>query len=90
LLESLPDLFAKQKPDVILYVAGVDILASDKLGKLSCTIEGCKKSDTFVLSVCQRFEIPIQVSIGGGYSPEIKTIIEAHANTFWAARNIYY
>ena len=90
LTEILPELIAKQKPDFIFYLAGVDILASDKLGKLSCTIEGCKKRDTFVLSLCQRFEIPVQVSMGGGYSPEIKTIIEAHANTFRTARNIYY
>lgn len=90
LKEILPELIIKQKPDFILYLAGVDILASDKLGKLSCTIEGCKKRDAFVLSLCQRFEIPVQVSMGGGYSPDIKTIIEAHANTFRAARNIYY
>jgi acetoin utilization deacetylase AcuC-like enzyme len=90
LTEILPKLIAKQKPDFIFYLAGVDILASDKLGKLSCTIEGCKKRDTFVLSLYQKFKIPVQVSMGGGYSPEIKTIIEAHANTFRAARNIYY
>jgi acetoin utilization deacetylase AcuC-like enzyme len=65
-------------------------LIIDKLGKLPCTIKGCKKCDTFVLSLCKKFKIPVQVSMGGGYSPEIKTIIEAHANTFRAARNIYY
>jgi acetoin utilization deacetylase AcuC-like enzyme len=30
------------KPDFIFYLAGVDILASDKLGKLNC-LQGCKK-----------------------------------------------
>lgn len=90
LIEILPELIAKQKPDFIFYLAGVDILASDKLGKLSCTIEGCKKRDEFVFSMCEKFEIPVQVSMGGGYSPEIKTIIEAHSNTFRAAKNIYY
>lgn len=90
LMEIFPELILKQKPDFIFYLAGVDILATDKLGKLSCTIEGCKKRDEFVFSMCEKFEIPVQVSMGGGYSPEIKTIIEAHSNTFRAARNIYY
>ena len=90
LMETLPKLVATQKPDFIFYLAGVDILASDKLGKLSCTIEGCKKRDAFVLSMCKELEIPVQVSMGGGYSPEIKTIIEAHSNTFRVAKNIYF
>ena len=89
LTETLPKLIEKQKPDFIFYLAGVDILETDKLGKLSCTIEGCKKRDEIVLSICKKLEIPVQVSMGGGYSPEIKTIIDAHANTYRVARNIY-
>lgn len=85
----IPKLIESQKPDFIFYLAGVDILASDKLGKLDCTIEGCKKRDELVFELCQKHQIPVQVSMGGGYSPDIKTIIEAHANTFRVARNIF-
>lgn len=87
--ETLPKLTHKVKPDFIFYLSGVDILGSDKLGKLNCTIEGCKKRDEIVLSLCRKLEIPVQVSMGGGYSPEIKTIIESHANTYRVARNLY-
>ncbi len=87
--DVLPKLIHQQKPDFIFYLSGVDILASDKLGKLGCTIDGCKKRDEIVLSLCQKLEIPVQVSMGGGYSPEIKTIIEAHANTYRVARNLF-
>ena len=86
---TLPKLIENQKPDFIFYLAGVDILATDKLGKLSCSLDGCKKRDILVLSLCKKLEIPIQVSMGGGYSPDIKTIIEAHANTYRVARNLY-
>lgn len=86
--EILPKLIEKQKPDFIFYLAGVDILASDKLGKLSCTIDGCKKRDELVFELCNNYQIPVQVSMGGGYSPNIKTIIEAHANTYRAAKSI--
>ena len=87
--EVIPKLIETQKPDFIFYLAGVDILASDKLGKLGCTIEGCKKRDEIVFELCSKYQIPIQVSMGGGYSPDIKTIIEAHANTYRIAKTIY-
>ncbi|WP_395078011.1 histone deacetylase [Flavobacterium sp.] len=87
--ETFPKLIENQKPDFIFYLAGVDILETDKLGKLSCTINGCKKRDEIVFSFCKKMQIPLQVSMGGGYSPEIKTIIEAHANTYRTAKQIF-
>ena len=87
--EVIPKLIETQKPDFIFYLAGVDILASDKLGKLGCTLDGCKKRDEIVFELCSKYQIPIQVSMGGGYSPDIKTIIEAHANTYRIAKTIY-
>ena len=89
LSERLPQLITSENPDFIFYLAGVDILKTDKLGKLACTIEGAKERDKIVLSLCKNREIPVQVSMGGGYSPDIKTIIEAHANTFRVARQIF-
>lgn len=87
--EMVPKLIAQEKPDFIFYLSGVDILASDKLGKLGCSIEGCKKRDEIILSYCKKLEIPVQCSMGGGYSPEIKTIIEAHTNTYRIAKNLF-
>ncbi|MFL9837663.1 histone deacetylase [Flavobacterium sp. ST-75] len=87
--ETLPKLIDTEKPDFIFYLSGVDILASDKLGKLGCTIDGCRQRDEYVLSLCHKLNIPVQCSMGGGYSPDIKIIIEAHANTYRTARHIY-
>lgn len=89
LQETLPNLLSTHRPDFVFYLSGVDILATDKLGKLGCTLDGCKARDTFVFSVCKALGIPVQVSMGGGYSPSIKTIIEAHANTYRVARALY-
>jgi acetoin utilization deacetylase AcuC-like enzyme len=88
--EMIPKLIHQEKPDFIFYLSGVDILATDKLGKLGCTIDGCKKRDEIVFSNCKKFQIPLQCSMGGGYSPEIKTIIEAHTNTYRMAREVFY
>lgn len=90
LQETLPSLIDSQKPDFIFYLSGVDILATDKLGKLGCTLNGCKRRDEIVLSLCKRLGIPVQCSMGGGYSPDIKTIIEAHANTYRVAKELFY
>ncbi|MGV3460780.1 MAG: histone deacetylase [Flavobacterium sp.] len=87
--DTLPKLIDSHKPDFIFYLSGVDILATDKLGKLGCTLNGCKLRDQFVLSICHKLGIPVQCSMGGGYSPDIKTIIEAHANTYRAAKYFY-
>ena len=90
LSEVLPQLIQREKPDFIFYMAGVDILKTDKLGKLACSTDGCKKRDEIVLSLCRKLEIPVQVSMGGGYSPDIKIILEAHANTYRVARGVYF
>lgn len=90
LKETLPSLIAQQQPDFIFYLSGVDIISSDKLGKLGCSVAGCRERDRFVLQTCFDSKIPVQVSMGGGYSPEIKTIIEAHATTYRWAQEIYF
>jgi acetoin utilization deacetylase AcuC-like enzyme len=90
LKQTLPELIEKQKPEFIFFLSGVDILSTDKLGKLGCSIAGCKERDRFVLQTCHDLKIPVQVSMGGGYSPDIKTILEAHANTFRMAQKIYF
>ncbi len=87
--EFVPKLIHKEKPDFIFYLSGVDILDSDKLGKLGCSLDACKKRDEIVFSNCKKFEIPVQCSMGGGYSPDIKTIIDAHANTYRVAKDFF-
>ncbi len=90
LKEALPQLIQEQQPDFIFYLCGVDILATDKLGKLGCSVQGCKERDRFVLQSCYDLNIPVQCSMGGGYSPDIKIIVDAHANTYRLAQEIYF
>ena len=35
-------------------------------------------------------KLPVEVSMGGGYSKEIDDIVEAHSNTFRLAQEIYF
>ena len=86
-LPRLVDLF---NPDFIFYLAGVDVLKTDKLGRLGLSIAGCKSRDRFVLNYCKKQNIPVQVSMGGGYSVNLKDIINAHSNTFEIAQDIFF
>ncbi len=87
---NLKNLLDQVQPDFIFFQSGVDILDTDKLGKLSITREGCKQRDRIVLEAVKKNKIPLAVSMGGGYSPDFRDIIEAHANTFRLAQEIFF
>ena len=70
------------KPNLIFYISGVDILSTDKLGRLKVSREGCKKRDEMIYEFAQKKNIPIVTSMGGGYSEKIYDIVEAHCNTY--------
>ncbi|MDI9882364.1 histone deacetylase family protein [Flectobacillus longus] len=90
LYDTLPRLIQQVQPQFLFYISGVDILATDKLGKLSVSMEACKRRDEFVFEQAQKAGLPIVVSMGGGYSPKITDIVEAHCNTYRLAQKMYF
>lgn len=90
LRETLPRLIQEVEPEFIFYQSGVDVLATDKLGRLGLTHEGCKERDRAVLAQCKLNNVPVAVSMGGGYSGRISDIVEAHANTYRLAQHIFF
>ncbi len=90
-LESnLNNVLHSVQPDFIFFQSGVDILDTDALGKLDVTRAGCKQRDRIVLEAAKRNSIPLVASMGGGYSREFRDIIEAHANTYRLAQEIFF
>lgn len=87
---NLRNLIEQVQPGFIFFQSGVDILDTDKLGRLSVTREGCKRRDKIVMEAARRDNIPMVASMGGGYSPDFRDIIEAHANTFRVAQEIFF
>lgn len=90
LQNELPRLIDTVEPEFIFFQTGVDVLENDKLGKLGMTIFGCRERDRFVLETCKRNDIPVVCSMGGGYSVKIRDIIEAHANTYRLAQEVFF
>ncbi|MFT3763929.1 MAG: histone deacetylase [Minicystis sp.] len=77
-LERVPD----HRPELILYQAGVDALAGDRLGRLALTHEGLKRRDARVFALAKKLAVPIVVTLGGGYGRDIERTIVAHANVY--------
>jgi acetoin utilization deacetylase AcuC-like enzyme len=84
-LTSLQDRFA---PDLILYQAGVDVLAEDRFGKLDLTMAGIAERDRLVCEFARAGGWPLCVTLGGGYSPDIEQIVEAHCETVRTAERV--
>jgi acetoin utilization deacetylase AcuC-like enzyme len=90
LLETnLKSAFERSKPEFVFYLSGVDVLSTDKLGKLSLSKAACKERDKMVLMTCKNNNLPLQVSMGGGYSADIKDIVDAHCNTYRLAFDLF-
>ncbi|MDJ1467671.1 histone deacetylase family protein [Xanthocytophaga flava] len=87
---NLPQLIDIHQPEFIFFQSGVDVLATDKLGKLSLTPEGCRERDRIVWTLCKQHRIPVVASMGGGYSTRIADIVDAHANTYRLAQEIFF
>jgi acetoin utilization deacetylase AcuC-like enzyme len=77
-------------PDQMLYLAGVDVLKTDRLGKLGLSREGCRERDSMVFQFALKARIPVTVSLGGGYSPKVIDIVEAHCNTIRVASSLFF
>lgn len=90
LQQTLPRLFDEVQPDFVFYQSGVDILETDRLGRLRISRQGCRERDRLVLELCYRHRVPVAISMGGGYSPRLSDIVEAHANTFRTAQEIFF
>ncbi|MDD2791997.1 MAG: histone deacetylase [Sediminibacterium sp.] len=84
----LPQLIKEVKPDFAFYLSGVDILSTDKFGKFNISLDECRQRDEIVFSLLQQEQIPVTVAMGGGYSPDIRVIVEAHCNTFRLANDL--
>jgi acetoin utilization deacetylase AcuC-like enzyme len=79
--ENISNIIKKHKPELILYQAGADSFEGDLLGTLRLTKDGLKKRDEIVIKNAYKNHIPIAVTLGGGYAPNINDVVDIHAQT---------
>ena len=92
LRETLPRV-AEFRPEFIFYQGGVDVLATDTLGKLRLSPKGVRERDRTVFQFVKELNpvggVPIVLTQGGGYSKPIELTAEAHAATFVTALHVF-
>src|SRR4028119_63308 len=89
LAKYLPDLLSNVLPDLVLYDAGVDPHAGDRLGKLALTDTGIFRREMQVLSTCVSSGYPVACVIGGGYADDLKSLVWRHSLLHRAASEVY-
>lgn len=77
--DTLAQLIEQQRPDLILYDAGVDVYQHDPLGLLDISLKGIRQRDRLVLQQARDAGIPIATVIGGGYDKDQKALAMRHA-----------
>lgn len=89
LKEHVPRLMEEFAPDIVFFQSGVDVLASDRLGKLSLSRDGCRERDHWVIGHAHRLRLPLVVVMGGGYSERMSTLVNAHCETYKTVLELY-
>jgi len=83
--EALARMRARFAPDFIIYLAGADPHEDDRLGRLRLTLDGLRERDARVFDLAARLDVPIAVTMAGGYGRDIETTVQVHLNTVVAA-----
>jgi acetoin utilization deacetylase AcuC-like enzyme len=77
------------EPELICYIAGADPYREDQLGGLNLSTEGLKKRDELVFRVARARDIPIMVTLAGGYARKVDDTVAIHCNTVLAAKTVF-
>lgn len=81
----LPVALERAEPDAVLYLAGADPYAQDRLGRLALSKPGLAQRDRMVLDACLRHDLPVSISMAGGYAANVADIVDIHFATVCAA-----
>jgi acetoin utilization deacetylase AcuC-like enzyme len=85
LSDALPRTIAAAQPDLVVYLAGADPYAGDRLGRLGLSLDGLARRDAMVIRACREIGIPTAITIAGGYGRDIADTVQAHVNTVQVA-----
>lgn len=78
---ALERILFQYQPDFVIYQSGADPFIGDKLGKLALTKAGLARRDRMVLEMCRGEDLPVVVTMGGGYAENVNDIVDIHLKT---------
>lgn len=86
--DHLPLAFDLARPDLVIYLAGADPYADDRLGRLKLTQAGLLQRDRRVLEECRTRRVPVAIAMAGGYARHIEDTVAIHSATLGLAREL--
>lgn len=81
LATTLLPLLAQFDPDLVLYQAGVDPFADDRLGRLALSGAGLVARDRWMAETLRRRGLPFASTLGGGYGSDALEVAQRHATS---------
>jgi acetoin utilization deacetylase AcuC-like enzyme len=88
LRQALPRVLAFD-PDIVFYLAGADPYEDDQLGGLALTVEGLRERDRLVFTACHAANVPVVLTLAGGYARRLEDTVAIHRGTIEAAAEVF-
>ncbi|MEM9997273.1 MAG: histone deacetylase [Bacteroidota bacterium] len=89
LQHHLPEVLAEAKPDLVVYLGGVDVLDGDRYGRLALTREGLARRDRFVCETVRDADVPLCLLLSGGYAETPAATADLHATMYREAARVF-
>ncbi len=72
---------ARSKPELVIFIAGADPYEGDRLGRLGLSKQGLAARDELIFGNCDRYGLPVAITMGGGYAHDVQDIVDIHFQT---------
>jgi acetoin utilization deacetylase AcuC-like enzyme len=82
LQRHLPTVLEQSGAEIAFYLAGVDVAAGDRYGKLSLSEEGIRLRDRWVIECVRDRGVPLVIVLAGGYAATRARTVELHTHVF--------
>jgi acetoin utilization deacetylase AcuC-like enzyme len=89
LRQHLPDVLDQAAPDLVFYLAGIDVMADDRYGRMALSRDGLHARDRYVLETIRARAHPVALLLSGGYAATPELTADLHAVAFREAHRVY-
>jgi acetoin utilization deacetylase AcuC-like enzyme len=78
---TLPAAVEQFEPDLVFYIAGVDVHEDDRFGQMKLTTADVARRDRRAMELCRGWGVPTVVTYGGGYNKAPDGTTNLHVQT---------
>jgi len=82
---ALSAMFERFEPAMLIYLAGADPHVDDRLGRLALSVDGLARRDSLVFSAAAGRDLPVAITMAGGYGRDINVTVDIHLQTIQLA-----